>query len=128
MVAAPRLIELTAGSGYSGAVPAVRIYAAAAGILALAQPTAAWLQARGDQQWVARVVPPGIVLALALSAVGAAIAGAAGAAAAQAVVIAAVTLLLTRRGWLLLRLRAGPSEPGQNQSERNGDVPAGRVT
>jgi len=127
VIVAPRLIELTAGDGYTGAVPAVRAYAAAAGILALAQPIAAWLQARGDQQWVARLVPPGIVVALALSAAGAAVAGAAGAAGAQAVVIAAVTLLLTRRAWLLVRRRARPSEPGQDQSEGDGEVPAGRV-
>jgi len=127
VIVAPRLIELTVGSGYVGAVPAVRAYAAATGMVAVAQPIAAWLQARGDQQWVARVVPPGIVVALALSAPGAAVAGAAGAAAAQGVVIAAVTVLLTRRAWLLGRGRARPPKPGQDQSEGNGEVPAGRV-
>lgn len=124
VVTAPRLIQLAAGDGYGGAVPAVRAYAAAAGILALAQPVAAWLQARGDQQWVARVVPPGIVVALAMAAVGAAVGGAAGAAGGQAVVIGAVAVLLARRARLLVLGRVRPAETGQGQSQGDGDVPA----
>jgi O-antigen/teichoic acid export membrane protein len=94
---APLVIRLAAGPGYADAVPAVRAYTLAAAVVAIAQPLSSWLQARGDERFVGRVLPLGIVAGLVLTGTGAALGGATGGALGQAVACVAVTGLLAHR-------------------------------
>jgi O-antigen/teichoic acid export membrane protein len=97
VAAAPTLVRLAAGPGYQDAVPAIRVYALVAGLAAIAQPVVSWLQARGDERWVGRVLPAGIVAGLTGTGIGAALGGAVGGAAGQVAVSAGLCLLLAAR-------------------------------
>ncbi len=121
---APWLVRVSAGAEYASAVPAVRMYAVAAAVVALAQPVSSWLQARGEERFVSRVLPTGIAAGLVLTGAGAAVGGAAGGAAGQAVACVAVTVLLGRR---LRSVRSSSRDGRQAQAERQCEVPAGRV-
>jgi O-antigen/teichoic acid export membrane protein len=128
VAAAPPLVLLVAGPAQLAAVPAVRAFAVAAGAIALAQPVSSWLQTRGDERWVGRVVPVGHVLALVSAGVGAALGGATGAAISQMLVITVVAVLLVRRAWRLRRpSRSDRRRPGQAQGEGEGEVATGGV-